>query len=53
MMEKINNTVDDRKLVIGEVKPEVKAFDNLARDLFARVGGDIGVGFEQRLVTVT
>jgi hypothetical protein len=48
-MEKTDNTVDDRKLVFGDIKPEVEAFDKLARDLFPRVSGDVGVGLEQRL----
>lgn len=48
-MEKTSSTLDDRKLVFGDIEPEVEAFDELLRDLFPRVGGDVGVGLEQRL----
>jgi len=48
-MEKTDNTVDDRKLVLRDVKPDVKAVHKLAPDLFTGVGGDVRVWLEQRL----
>jgi hypothetical protein len=48
-MEKTGNTGDDCKVFLGDVKPEVKAFDYLVQDLFTRISSDVGVGLEQRL----
>jgi hypothetical protein len=48
-VEKTNYTVDDRKLVLGDVKPEVETFDKLSSDFFARVSSDVAVWFKQRL----
>ena len=48
-MEKTDNTVNDHKFVLRNVKPDVKGFHKLAPDLFAGVGGDVGIWLEQRL----
>jgi hypothetical protein len=49
IVEKTDNTVDDGEFVLGDVKPDVKAIDELAPDFFARVGSDVGVWLEQFL----
>jgi hypothetical protein len=48
-VEKTNYTVDDRKLVLGDVKPEIETFDKLSADFFAGVSSDVAVWFQQRL----
>lgn len=48
-MEKTDNTVDNGKLVFRDVKPEVEAFNELAPDLFPRVGSDVCVRLKQFL----
>lgn len=49
IVEETNYTVDDRKLVLGDVKPEVETFDKLSSDFFAGVSSDVAVWFQQRL----
>jgi len=49
-VEKTDYTVDNSKLVLGNVKPEVETFDKLSSDFFARVSSDVVVRFKQRLV---
>lgn len=48
-MEKTDNTDDDRKLVLRNIKPEVEGLDNLFCGLFPRIGSDVCVGLEQNL----
>jgi hypothetical protein len=42
-MKKADNTVDDCELLLGNIEPKVETFNELAPDLFAWVGGDVGV----------
>jgi hypothetical protein len=48
-VEKTDYTVDNSKLVLGNVEPEVETFDKLSSDFFARVSSDVVVRFKQRL----
>lgn len=48
-MEETNYTIDDRKLVLWNIKPVVETFDEFSPNFFARVSSDVAVWFQQRL----